>query len=702
MASSGETSYIYGQVEGGVFSPVKAFDKMSESELVQYNNIQFKRILATRTHVVREALQGILFFLGQQYTEIVAATASSTIPITPPSAGGRVRTVDNRIKPIVRSEHARLTRSRPTGTVLPQGTDPADIRAARAGDDIIQHTYRESELENYIEDATLWSLFGGSSLLNCHWSPQKLSPFDELGDYIFRSLSVFEFGLPQLRVPRLEDQPYIMITKAYDIDEIFERWKVAVDPETIEQTGLFEQQLRNALTYTMLGANVTQNWSSGNRVDFNIPQAIVKETWMKPNSLAPEGLVLLTAGEKVLEISSWPEWCRNRYPFSKIDYIRVPGSAYGQSLTQDLIPIQRRHNRALSIIIEAMNIAAQQGISVPKGTHIRKILGGMQTAYEVPMSAQTPVRELSGPPIGDLPFRELENTQQAFEDIAFRHEVSKGENPSYVRAGTQLDLLKEFDDAASVVAQRTIERAVQRIGNIVLDIAKNEWNIERQILVLGKNSELERQSFINKDTVSLAGQYIVTPGSAWPYSKGEKQNMVLQLLDTQVISPDEALEHLELGTSRALIEKRQVDVRHAQRENMKYEMFSLQQGAGGEVAISQDDIAAMMPQDWHNHAVHITEHNNFRKSAEYEDWPDWKKKWFEAHIKGHEFSVMYQMKGMQAFSDMPLPPSAPIPEDSEVDGSPVEQGVNEGLKEGAKLRAQSELAPEEKKDDTSK
>lgn len=687
----GERSYIYGQVKQDAkgFESVKSFDKMNESELIEYNEMQFKRILSVRTHATREALMGILFFLGQQYLQMVV-TDSASIPITPPVAGGRVRTVDNRIKPIVRSEHARLTRNRPTGTVLPQGTDPADIRAARAADDVILHTYRESELDNYIEDAILWSLFGGSALLNCHWSPTKLSPFDEPGDYIFRSLSVFEYGVPQLRTARLDDQPYIMVTKAFDVDEIYEKWGVAVEPETMEKQGLLEQQLKGALTYTLTGIKSGDNWGGrGSGTGQDIPQAIVRELWLRPCRLAPEGAVLITTSSKLLEISTWPDWCRNRFPFSRIDYIRIPGSAYGGSLTQDLIPIQRRHNRAISVIIESMNLAAQLGVAIPRGTNIRKILAGQGTAYEVPNTATTPVSNVNPANIGDLPFRELENTANAFADIAFRHEVSQGINPSYVRAGTQLDLLKEFDDAASVVAQRTIERAVQRIGNIILDVAKTQWPLERQILVLGKNSDLERQSFISSNNLDTAGQFVVTPGSAWPYSKGERQNMVMQLMDSQVITPDEALEHLELGTSRALVERRNVDRRHAQRENMKFEMFGLQTNAEGSVNFSQEDIQKMMPADWHNHSVHMEEHNNFRKSAEYEDWPDWKKKWFEAHIKGHEFSVIAQMKGMQALDQTPV--ISPSPEMPPSDNDARAAGRFEGLKSGEKQKAQESV-----------
>src|SRR3990167_3583501 len=272
MTDAPGNAYTYGTVVDNKFQPVKPLEKLQPGEIVQLNDMWFRRCVATRTHAVRQALLGVLFYLGQQYVEDSWQRNLSIgrLDIPYSKAKGRVRTVDNRIKPIIRSEHARLTQSRPQGAVVPLGDDPEDIQASLAGDDVINHVHREGDVDAYFEDAILWALFGGSSLISAMWDPTKLSPFDEQGDFLFRSLSIFEFGLPRLREPKLEDQPYIQVTKTYDVDEIWERWGVAVHSEKADTQNTLEQELRSALTYTLLGAKFQSVWSAGNKTDMTV------------------------------------------------------------------------------------------------------------------------------------------------------------------------------------------------------------------------------------------------------------------------------------------------------------------------------------------------------------------------------------------------------------------------------------------------
>ena len=253
-------------------------------------------------------------------------------------------------------------------------------------------------------------------------------------------------------------------------------------------------------------------------------------------------------------------------------YTSVAGAYWGKGLVNDLIPIQRRHNRAASVLVEMMGLLSHTTVAVTRGTKVKQILGGRGTMLETPPGVSSPAQTIHVQNTGNLPILELEQTRQASRDLAFFHEVSRGTTPPNVRSGTAITALKELDDAPAQIPIRSIERATMRMGRFSLNMVKEKWDEERMVIVLGEEADIETRSFVNKD--GLGGQYWVQPGSAWPATKAQRQAMIESLFDRGLITPEEALLHLELGTPQSIKNDRYRDVRHARRENQKFERLS--------------------------------------------------------------------------------------------------------------------------------
>lgn len=644
----------------------RSYQDMHPSELVKMQDKWFQRVTEQRRHVERNTLLGTAFLLDQQYVDFLGSHQGAHLVQTP-AKKGRVRTVEQIIEPAYRGEHARLLRSRPVGVTIPDGVDPEDFESAEAADQLLAHISRTYKQETYTERGVSWQITGGTALLGVTWDSESPDPDGVPGKFVFRALSPFEFGVPHPRTEDLEDQPYVMVTKTYELDEIEDRWGVRVKPDAAGSYGSLDDRL----------SSVISGGTTSGKGSASAEQAIVKETWVKPNpATAPEGLVLITAGGEVLSQDPWPAWTSGQYPFYPLKFIPIPGSFWGKGLLQALIPLQRRHNRAASIIIEHQNILSQIGIAAPRGTTVRGVLGGRATLYESPPGATVPVTNVQAPPVGDLPFRELEHTTQAVRDISYQHEVSKGYTPPNVRSGNAISMLKEMDDSASSIPIRHIERALEHISNHVLRIVKQYWDEPRLIKVLSQDGDLERTSFVGGG--DIGGQFAVQAGSAWPYTKAEKQAMILQLLDRQLITPDETLQHLDMGTStKGIRAQREVEYRHARRENQKYEALALTRDPQtGDIGWTAPPPA---PEDWHNHLAHLEIHNTLRKSPKYEAWPDHKKRIFEAHILGHTAAIYAQiannpeMAGGPAGAEQPAPagpegPAGPEPEPEGAEG----------------------------------
>lgn len=631
------------------YSGRKPYDQMEETELVELVDKWFERVVENRRHVERDALLNIAFLLDHQYVK--ASTVGQTVRLVPtPKKKGTVRTVEQIIEPAVRSEMARLLRTKPAGIVVPQGDDPEDYNASKAADDTLQYVQQAHDWDEYQEQAILWILAGGTSHLYVGWDDEAQDEYGNQGDFVFRSLSIFEFGIPHLRKWRLQDQPYVMVTKAYELDEIEDTWGVTVEADRNEKFSTLDDRLQSIIT-TSSSKEVSTGTQGKNR---NIPMAVVKEVWVKPNpTTAPAGMVLVVASGKVLDIKPWPAWCKGKYPFHKLEYMRVPGSYWGKPMITSMVPVQRRHNRAASIVVETMNLMAQTRLAAPKNTQVRGILSGKGVLFETPMGSTQGVNNISMPPMGDLPFKELENTRAAIRDISHQHEVSRGTTPPNVRSGTAISTLKELDDTASVIPVRSLERAVQGIGRHIISIVQEKWDEPRLVYILGTDGDLERKSLLSGTDVS--GQFVVQSGTTFSYSRNQRQQEIMAWLEAGVISPEEAGKFAEVGTGRGVLRERYLTQRHAQRENQKFKLLSAVDPQTGQPnpQILMQEFNKLLPADWHDHETHLAEHNKIRMSPAYEGWESWRKALFDAHITGHIAAIEQQrVKTMQMQREM--------------------------------------------------
>lgn len=629
----------------------------SPEEMVKRQNKWFTRVTDDRRHIERWALLATAFLLDQQYVDFVGEGNSAQLRQMP-GKRGRVRTIEQIIEPAYRTEMSRLLRNRPQGTTVPDGIDEDDIESAQAADDILSHIWRTREVDEVFEQAVSWQITGGTALLGTSWDPNETDADGHEGDFVFRALSPFEFGVPNLREPLLKKQPYVMVTKAYDLDEIEDIWGKRVTTDTAGSYGSLDHRLASVISGgTRSGSEDTD-------------QAVVKETWVRPGALAPKGAVLVTAGDTVLDLQTWPEWCEGQYPFEKLVYTHVPGAFWGKSMLQALIPIQRRHNRAASIVVEVQNLLAQMAVAVPRNSQVKSLLGGRGLMIESPPGATQPVTNLTAPPVGDFPFRELENTASAARNIASQHEVTKGFTPPNVRSGTAISMLKEMDDSPAAMPLRYIERASQGIGRKVLSLVKAKWEEERLIRVIGKDGEIERRSFLNGD--SVGGQYLVLEGSAWPYTKAERQAEILQLQERGLIGPDEALRRLDMGALRGIREDREIDVREARLENQKFEEL--------QVTVLPDNTVGLdgqppEPADFQNHLAHIDTHLRLMKSPQWGRWNPLKKMALEAHVVGHKAALYAQMAmQQQQAAAAGMEPAAPAPAQQQEEAPPPAEG----------------------------
>jgi hypothetical protein len=202
----------------------------------------------------------------------------------------------------------------------------------------------------------------------------------------------------------------------------------------------------------------------------------------------------------------------------------------------------------------------------------------------------------------------------------------------------------------------------------------------------------------------------IESGSALPLSKPARQAFLMDLFQNGAITSEQMLDMLDIGGVNKLVERIRVDMRQAQRENLKIKRLTpqdLQQYAmqkqqewhdrapesidpnTGLPVFTLDPMTwpPVVPvNNWDNHAVHIATHNNYRKGQEYELLDDSVKQEFERHVRMHEQSVAAQQQ-QEMMTGMPTPgspqgagqqPGQPAPTDAD-QMLPPEQGGQPGM-----------------------
>lgn len=637
-------------------------DKLSKDEkeeLVNWANSRYKEIKNARSAVEKQWYMNLAFYFGKQNIAMLTTTAAANgnnfrlqVPKAPP---WRVRLIANKIRPIIRTELAKCTAAKPTATITPASSDDRDIFAARAGEQVYDSIYRRKKIRNVVRRAMFWTLICGNGYIKNWWDPEARDlDSDQPGDIIIEPETPFHVFVPDLREEELENQPYLIHASTKAADWVNARYgkKLAqkMTPNTAASNDILEDSFIN-----LIGAQQLKK-----------DHILCLEVWIKPgmHSRFPNGGMFTVLGDQLVQgHDGWP-FEHGEYPFIKLDHIPT-GKYYSDSVITDLIPLQKEYNRTRSQIIENKNRMSRPQIMAPRGSIDPKLMTnepGQVWFYTPGFTPPTPV-PLQGIPAYVL--QELDRCQADMDDISGQHEVTKGRVPPGVTAATAISYLQEQDDSKLSHSIDSIEDGVEKLGRHILSHVVSFWDVSRIIRVVGDDGTF--------DSITLKGSDLrgntdlkVESGSALPTSKAAKQAFIMDLLKMGLIPPDKGLAVMEIGGITKLYDELQVDIRQAQRENLRLQQppdpFATAQLPPDPETGQQAPAPLAVPVNtWDNHAIHIDTHNKFRKTQKFETLGPEIKAQFEQHIQMHQAVMQAQMPPMMDPNQQQQagPPSGP-------------------------------------------
>lgn len=689
---------------------LKAYRETDEGKrLVSWVTTEFSRCKTARSRKERMWYYHMAMVFGNQWLEQVGrglpnGVAGKLAPVKTPRYVNR-KTI-NRLRSFVRAETSKFLSTIPIVEAIPASGEDQDLASANAAEQVWESYASRRQLRRQYSNSIWWMVITGNGFLKTWWDPTITDRTSgQPGDIMYRSVTPFHIFVPDLRERELDDQPYFIHAQVKNIEWAKQFYAAELEGQSISPS---------TVTANTLLDEAYLNLQESPRSDLD--SIVIYEVWVRPKQcpLLPNGgwLVLVEDVLVALRNTGIP-YDHGQFPLTKFEHL-YNDSFYADSPLVDLIQLQKEYNEVRTDLALAGKRMGRPQIAAQKGSiDPSKVTNepGLILLYN---QGFNPPTQIQPAPIPEYVVSQQDRILQDFEDLSGQHEVSRGDAPPGVTAGTAISFLQEKDDQYLTPQYQNIEDGFERTAIQTLALFQQFVDIPRAIKVIGLD-----QTF---DTVMLASADIaggtdirVEPGSSIGQTQAAKRATIMDMFSMGIITdPNQALQLMEVGGAQRITSMLDAARKKASRENMKMrgvteemiaqndaqfkaeilnQMMSATGGAGEPPiapeeadsvlqVIAQRDpesaqmISSMIPpvvqvDDFDIHAIHIQEHNRFRMGQEYENWPDWKKAEMEKHVQIHEEQHAEQL--FQQSQMMQGPPGT-MPSEQGAP-APVEQGA---------------------------
>ena len=614
---------------------------VNEQELAKFVGEQLTK--CKRDSYELQAYLNISYFLGKQW---IKTDKTTNRLVEPPAEPWQVRFVANKVQPIVRTELAKMTKNKFVMYVNPATSDDGDVRSARIAEKVVSWAEYELDLQTLDRDNCLWGLCTGISFVKPYWNPQKGRKFDDgTGKTIHegdadRCLAPFFEVKFDTSCSSWDENKWVCHDKIRSIEYIKDVYGIDVQAESgLTATNLYEAKL------TTLSTN-------GEGISYNklTDSAVIHEYWELPSSKYDKGRRITTCGDKVLfyvEDIGFGEQddSERELPFFPFFHIKVPGRMMPTCLVEQLIPIQREYNKSRSQIIENKNLFGNPILMAPRGC-----LDDEPTNEPGQFLEYNPVGNkpeyLTPPSIGSDVYKNIDILDGEFEFVSGQHEVSHGSTPTGVTSGTAIGFLQEQDDTKLGPSISNFISCKQKYMRYILKMIQKNYDIERTIRIAGDNKRAETLKFKGADLTSIDVR--INESTMYQTSKAAMQDYVIKMVQYGLLVPTNERDRqlimkvLEFGIVDDVYSEFEQDASQAQTENEKFQ---------------QGDMSPDV-RDFYNHDAHVKEHNKFRKSETYAQFPDDLKMAIDMHVEQH---MQFYMQSVIGSMEMQNPEQAPNP-----------------------------------------
>lgn len=572
----------------------------------------------------------------------------------------RVRLPVNLAQPAIRTEYAKLLKNRPIPNCVARSNDRADLNSAEVGDSLLNNYAEEKfKLPKIRRRVAQWAFLCGAGGCFVDYDPTKFNkievPVDLDGNPVFTESEVEQLkqvyrakkkGMKTTEVLQgdleisalgpfrwvfdfskefVEESNWVIIDQVLDVDEVWRRWGVDVEPTRIK----FSTMERRLYTRAGLPLKDTKYKSTYQRL------AEVHRLYVKPgHRYFPNGAHIVFTEDSIIHAEEFPFVDRfggGELPLSVMGHIFDVTSQHPTSVLEQIKPLVLELSKTVSQMIENRNMMAN-----PPWVEYRqnRIEGEIQNrpGLRLQIDYMPNVPEPHPIQMPDLP-QYVHNLPpligERILEVTGQNETSQGQVPPGARSGVAIAYLTEENDTKLGPTVQEWEEMNERVSGQILSRMAQFYTIPQTAVIYKPHSDPEVFDFIGTQLNGIAGVKIQT-GSALPRSKAARQQFILDLYDRGLVkNPRTIKDMLEVGQGEA--EEWEKDMTQAERENRR-----MADGQYVEV------------QEWHNHEAHLYVIHDFMKSAEWDEMSEQAQAPYIEHEAQHQGFIRLQQQNMAA------------------------------------------------------
>lgn len=539
--------------------------------------------------------------------------------------------VFNHIAPIVDVRLSKLSHVRPALVVRAASEDEQDKKSAALSSAILAAVKEDCDLDGAMNAAAAWSEICGTAFYKVVWNDDGGREIGVTADgkrvcegaVGVAALSPFEIYPYSLAIENVDDQPSIIHARALPISEINYLYGIELAPRKEGDSQLS-----------------VGDWC-GNMPDFcenSEKFELVLERYEKPCAECPDGRLTVVAGGELLFDGVLPyvngENGSRGYPFVKQTSLAQPGSFFGTSVVDRLIPLQRAFNAVKNRKHEFLNRISMGTVAIEDGSVDLDDFsqGGLAPGQIIVY------RQGAKPPemltLGSVPAefgKEEDSLLEEFGKVSGTGDLSENADSfAGITSATGLQLILDQSEQRLSLTYGSVKRAVKQIGRHILRLYRQFTGEVRLMRYAGANGETSVAAFKGSDIAS--DDVTIEADSDQNMTTAQKRTVLYEMIDRGLFLDDNG--KISPSNRRKIF------------ETLGYQGFAEGKDLTAlNVAKAEAENSAMLTgsaevKDYDDHGVHINEHvayllaGNVEKNAE---------RRICAHIEQHKKKLNYNL-----------------------------------------------------------
>lgn len=546
----------------------------------------------------------------------------------------RIRNVTNRFATNHRTNMSKLLKERLAFQVHPNGADDASTHAAYVATEAVYGLYTHHNWERLRKRVSAATVLGGVAAISLNWDKAA-------DDSIETPLTIAEFVVePGSR--DAETARWWIQAQTLPPGQVKEMYGLPEEPSPDASNGLSAMQ-RGMLARHLGG-------------ETSVPLTLVLTYYERPNG-KNKGRVVTEVNGKTVEKVAWPFPFTDRLNLVVTIETEVPERWYGTTVYSQARAPQVALNVSTSNILEHLTEAAVARLLVPQSA-VRSMkafddIPGNMYSYN---DGSDKPSWLQPPQLHAWVRETRHDYSRDIDDIMGTHAVSRGDAPANLESGTAISILAEMDGSPAGHVLNEIGSAFGRMASLLLQMHEKFATGTRNGIIPSEDGPMATQ-WTGKD---IHGQYNCTvPADALiPRSRAAQLQLATKMMEMGLIStPEEYVAFSEMPGGRNILDVTHPEIAHAKREHSKF--------ATGETVV---------PEEWHNHPVHIPKHESFLSTPLFSRLSPANKEKVHLHIQAHrtyEAEALAQevsrqeadpnMAALTGAAQLPVPPGLENP-----------------------------------------